>query len=98
MGVVDLHLEKASLKPSLAPDGDREENATIGRPDLVSILETVFAELDGIQRHKGIGPVNLVEIAEPGKVMGLMYGNQHFCPIKLPLKPIPLYQKPKKFP
>jgi len=63
--------------------GDGEPLGTLGGLDPVAVLPLVFLELDVVQKHEDVGAVDLVEITEPGQVLGLMDGNDHgFAPVK----------------
>jgi len=53
---------------------DGEPLPTISSFDPVAVLKFIFLVLDGVQQTKDIAPINLVKIAQPGEILGLMDG------------------------
>ena len=55
--------------------GYRDPRSSPRTDDPIAVLEVVLAELDNVEQHEQVRLVNLVEEPKPGKVLGLMNGN-----------------------
>ncbi len=49
----------------------------VRRFDPVAVLPFILLVLNRAQQHKDIGPVDLIEIAEPWQILRLMNGENH---------------------
>ena len=57
----------------------RDPGSPPGAEDAIAVLEVVLAELDDVEQHEEVRLVDLVEEPKPGKVLGLVDGNDQGC-------------------
>jgi hypothetical protein len=50
---------------------------SLGRLDLIAILDAAFAELNCIEIHKYISRQGFVHVPRPGEILRLVNGNLH---------------------
>ena len=74
--VIDFHF--TDQLRILVRDGNRQPLPALSGLDLVAVLLFILLELDVVQKNKKISPVNLIEISEPGQILRLVNGYDHF--------------------
>ena len=58
-------------------DRHRQPLGPLGGEDAVSILPLGLHVLDGVEQDEDLGSIDLVQVAEPGQVVGLVDGDPH---------------------
>ena len=76
-GLFVINTDFIQILSKFMQDGHGQDRSTLWSLDFIAVLPAVFIELDVVQYDKNIGLGDFMDVAQPGKVVQLMDGDEH---------------------